>query len=70
MILVYICFGILAGTVAAVIAWFSSASFFTVVLAYVLAGLVGMLGSMAVFQLRPSMPKSSNPVEQPITRRS
>lgn len=65
MFIVYIGFGVVAGIIAALFTWFSGGSLFMAVIAYVLAGIAGMLASI----LWEMAPRSTSTVKQTATRR-
>lgn len=65
MVIMYLGFGIISGLLASVIALLSGAGIFLAFIAYVLAGIAGMLAGV----LCSTMPRQARAVAQSVTRR-
>ncbi len=65
MFILYIAFGIVAGLVAGAVTLLSGASFLMAILAYVLAGIFGMMAGL----IWSNLPKQTKPAKQPATQR-
>lgn len=66
MIIVYIAFGIASGMVAATVTLWAGAGLFPAVVAYIIAGMAGMMtGAILV-----TAPEQAKPVKQALTQRS